>query len=62
MGFFYESSAKKTSVRNPQKLILCGLEVHFTFTNFVKKIDHSLKHVKTNLRFFGLSWSFYSRF
>ena len=28
----------------------------------VKKIDHSLKHVKTNLRFFGLSQSFYSRF
>ena len=25
------------------------------FTCTVKKIDHSLKHVKTNLRFFGLS-------
>ena len=28
----------------------------------VKKIDHSLKHVKTNLRFCGLSQSFDSRF
>ena len=31
-------------------------------TYTVKKIDHSLKHVKTNLTFFGLSQSFCSRF
>ena len=30
--------------------------------NTVKKIGHDLKHVKTNLRFFGLSQSFYSNF
>ena len=28
----------------------------------VKKIGHGLEHVKTNLRFFGLSLSFYSSF
>ena len=31
-----------------------------TFT--VKKIGHGLEHVKTNLRFFGLSLNFYSNF
>ena len=28
----------------------------------VKKIGHGLEHVKRNLRFFGLSLSFYSSF
>ena len=28
----------------------------------VKKIGHGLEHVKTNLRFFGLSLNFYSNF
>ena len=28
----------------------------------VKKIGHSLEHVRTNLRFFGLSLNFYSNF
>ena len=28
----------------------------------VKKIGHGLTHIKTNLRFFGLSLSFYSSF
>ena len=30
--------------------------------NTVKKIDHGLEHVRTNLRFFGLSLSFYSSY
>jgi hypothetical protein len=31
---------------------------HYT----VKKIGHGLDHIKTNLRFFGLSLNFYSNF
>ena len=45
------------------KRLGCIFEEEMVFRRFtVKKIGDGLKDVKTNLRFFGLSLSFYSSF
>ena len=53
--FFYENTQFETSfiLRILFKLLIGRFTLTLAYT--VKKISHGLKHVKTNLRFFGLS-------
>ena len=51
----YSNNASSPSYFSGKKNLVKVSKYWGKYVYTVKKIDHSLKHVKTNLRFFGLS-------